>query len=135
MKAKTIIILDSLYKLGVATDAINRVDPSFGMKVVISKCQSKRTDAQNRLYWMWVGELALFTGDTKKGLHEFLKEEFIPTTYVKAFGKNIAKTKSTKDLKVKEFTELLREMEHWAWHFLQFRVSHPEDIYLNALCK
>ena len=48
-------------------------------------------------------------------------------------GKRIVTTKKTSELSVKEFAELLEKVDHYAGSELEIILTHPEDIYLEAM--
>ena len=116
-----------------AINAINSLNLETKWQIEIKKYRKNRSDAQNKLYHMWLKEISLHTGDTTDGLHEHFKNEYLDTEYIMVMGKSLVKTKTTTTLNTKEFTEYLEKIEHFAWHFLNMTLSHPEELYLQAL--
>lgn len=56
------------------TQAINEGKP---LRVVIDQKQSKRSEAQNKLYWLWVTQWAKHTGSDKDSEHIFFRRKFL----------------------------------------------------------
>ena len=73
----------------------------------IVKTKNQRTAAQNRLYWKWLSLISDYTGYTKEEMHEYFKQEYLPSKEV--LGKQIPK--STTDLDTKGFTDYLKKIE------------------------
>ena len=116
-----------------AIQVIHDLDYNKKWQIEIKPYRKNRSVAQNKLYHMWLKEISLHTGDTTDGLHEHFKNEYLDTEYIMVMGKSLAKTKTTTTLNTKEFTEYLEKIEHFAWHFLNMTLSHPEELYLQAL--
>jgi hypothetical protein len=80
--------------------------------VSIEEGKPKRSNAQNRLYWTWVGIIALELGYTKDEMHIILGDRFLKKIeVVTKKGKNIAQIPSTTQLTVDEFIDYLCEIE------------------------
>ena len=56
------------------TQAINEGKP---LRVVIDQKQSTRSEAQNKLYWLWVTQWAKHTGSDKDSEHIFFRRKFL----------------------------------------------------------
>lgn len=56
------------------TQAINEGKP---LRVVIDQKQSKRSEAQNKLYWLWVTQWAKHIGSDKDSEHIFFRRKFL----------------------------------------------------------
>lgn len=102
------------------------------MKLEIKKNASKRTDAQNKLYWFWLGIIGDDTGYRPDEIHKLMKMQFLePITY-RIMDKDVIDYPSTTKLTVREFTEYLNMIELWASD-LGMVMPHPEDIYYTAM--
>lgn len=66
---KAVNFIDSNY-----AQAINEGKP---LRVVIDQKQSKRSEAQNKLYWLWVTQWAKHTGSDKDSEHIFFRRKFL----------------------------------------------------------
>ncbi|NAR78956.1 hypothetical protein GPS50_04245 [Acinetobacter haemolyticus] len=51
------------------------------LRVVIDQKQDDRSTAQNRLYWMWLGQIEKKTGQDKDSLHYEFKKKFLIYIY------------------------------------------------------
>ncbi len=60
------------------TQAINDGKP---LRVVIDQKQDDRSTAQNRLMWMWLGQIEKKTGQDKDSLHYEFKKRFLIYIY------------------------------------------------------
>lgn len=96
-------------------------------EVSIQPLRHKRSSAQNRLYWKWLSEIAsqYTTPDGKKfskdEWHHLCGMKFIGVKIIQLGGREFPlPSKSTKDLKVAEFSEYLLNIES---EFLQKGVS------------
>ena len=66
---KVVNFIDSNY-----TKALEENKP---LVVRIDQKQSKRSEAQNKLYWLWVTQWAKHTGSDKDSEHVFLRRKFL----------------------------------------------------------
>lgn len=80
-------------------------------EVSVRKYRKERTNAQNRLYWVWMGWLADETGSDKDAMHDHFRKKFLGCETVMVFGKEVEKLKSTKEMKVPEFIDYLTRVE------------------------
>tara|TARA_R110002012_G_scaffold236593_1_gene410335 strand:- start:402 stop:824 length:423 start_codon:yes stop_codon:yes gene_type:complete len=80
--------------------------------VYIEKGKPKRSTAQNKLYWTWIGIIASELGYTKDEMHIILGDRFLKKIeVVTKKGKEIAQIPSTTQLTVDEFIDYLCEIE------------------------
>ena len=110
------------------------LDISEPYEVSVRLFKDSRSKAQNRLYWKWIPDLADHCGYTHNRMHKELKIKFIGTTSEEIAGVLITEPKSSKKLKVKEFTNYLREVEEFADEY-GVRLPHPEDLYNHAMMR
>ncbi len=70
----------------------------------------KRTDRQNRFYWLYLGIISRETGEDKDSLHAFFGDEFLTKGVKNLFGKEVKVKKSTTELNRIEFGNYLEEI-------------------------
>lgn len=104
------------------------LDEDKPVELVIKDHKKIRSLEANALYWSWLRIIGKETGDSTKALHAFYGDEFLPKEEVVIFGKKVLEIKSTTDLKVKEFTEYLKQVEAHAASFLEINLPHPGDL-------
>ena len=103
-------------------------------KVEIKKVTSKRSDAQNRLYWKWVDIMAKELGYTKTEMHETLVQNLlIPEVKEVMGGKRITIWPSTTKMSVKDFMHYLIDVDYFASNELNITLPRPEDEWLMAM--
>ena len=79
---------------------------------VVTIVKSKRSDAQNRLYFAWVDILAKEIGYSKQEMHLVLADKFLKKIEFKTkSGKDISQIPSTRELNVDEFIDYICEIE------------------------
>jgi hypothetical protein len=103
------------------------------MKVEIKKVTSKRSEAQNKLYWMWVTIIANELGYTKIEMHESLVQSLLLPEAKEIHGKMITIWPSTTSLKVGEFAEFLNDIDVFASSDLGIVLPQPADEYYLAV--
>jgi hypothetical protein len=114
-------------------NVINQIPLDGKMKVEIKKVTSKRSDAQNKLYWMWVGILADELGYTKIEMHESLVQSLLAPVVKEIHGKMITIWPSTTSLKVGEFAEFLNDIDVFSITDLGITLPKPMDEYHMAM--
>ncbi len=77
----------------------------------IDERKPKRTDAQSRYYFLYLGILSLDLGYTKDELHAYFKGKYLTTDIKEVFGQKTRITNSTKELNKTEFSELIQNIE------------------------
>ena len=98
-------------------------------EVVVRPFKDNRSKAQNRLYWKWIPYLADFCGDTNNKMHRELKGKFLGFDVDVIAGEVTKELRSSKGLKVDEFTNYLREVESLALDY-GVNLPHPDDYNL-----
>jgi len=108
-------------------------------EVTIQPLRAKRSDAQNRLMWKWLAEIAQqmeVEGEsyTKEDWHDLCRMKWLGVKVIEIGGKEFPRpAKSTTKLKVGEFAEYLTKMEE---HFLSKGVALTfTDDYGEAMGK
>lgn len=70
----------------------------------------KRTDRQNRFYWLYLNIIAEETGHTPDQLHQAFKDQFLYQGSRNVYGSSIRSTLSTTELSKAQFAEYLEEI-------------------------
>jgi hypothetical protein len=101
-------------------------------KMEIKKVQSKRSLAQNDLYWMWLTIMGDEFGNTKDEMHDIMRFKLLNPVVTEAMGEVVSQLPSTTKMKVKEFTQYLQAIERFASE-MGVILPHPEDKYYEAM--
>ena len=81
-------------------------------EAVVTIQKSKRSDAQNRLYFYWVDILSKEVGYSKDEMHLVLADKFLPKIeFTTKKGKKISQIPSTRKLSIDEFIDYICEIE------------------------
>jgi len=131
------------------TQAINEGKP---LRVVIDQKQDDRSTAQNRLYWMWLGQIERKNGTDKDELHYEFKKKFLIYIYrrddqdfaemchaiakvkqsepdeYETIGKQVIRLCSTTKLSVKQMTEYLGYVHDFSVTQLNVFLTVPDDL-------
>lgn len=73
----------------------------------ITSRKPKRTEAQHRYYWVYVGDIARETGNDPEALHELFKTVLLPGKSIEVMGHTVVSRPSTKTLTRIEFGEYI----------------------------
>jgi hypothetical protein len=110
-----------------------------GWVATFSKEKTSRSLAQNRLMWLWAGEISAFVHESQ-GRHlapewfkEYMQDMFLGSESVEIKGKVITRKVGTSTLGVKEFAEFLTKWEALAVGDWGIQLSHPEDLFRQAM--
>jgi len=101
-------------------------------KMEIKKVQSKRSLAQNDLYWMWLTIIANDIGYTKDEMHDVMRDMLLEPVVKEVMGRVISTLPSTTDMGVKDFCDYLNAIDIWAAGF-GIILPQPEELYYLAL--
>jgi len=104
------------------------VTPKKTYAVQIKLAESKRSVAQNNLYFAWCTDIANQSGETKTNVHEHLSGSFLPHQVFNTKWGFKTRRKSTKDLNTKEFTDYLMRVDEWA-RDMGYDLSCPDDYH------
>lgn len=116
--------------------------PADGSMSVVIKLYSNepRSSAQNRLFHSWCNELSKHFLDHHDevwqagSFKELLKRMFLGIEVFELPDKSFAtRTKRTRDLKVKPFTEFLEKVEMYSAKEWECMLTRPEDHYYKAM--
>ena len=109
--------------------------------VTIKPYKASRSVAQNRLLWMWYGEirnhLAETTGEqyTNDDIHEYFKDKFLDKRVVDVGENPIVVTASTSKLNVSDMSEYLNRLDIYCADDLQLQLTHPDDLWHESMGK
>ena len=101
--------------------------------------KANRSLAQNRLLWLWHGELKahieehqghIFSTDE---IHEHVTEKLLPKKVSVLADHPIIIRAKTSKLKVAEFKDFLDKYQGWAAELYQCYFSQPDDLYYEAM--
>lgn len=122
------------------------------LHVHVTSKQDSRTVAQNRLYWMWLGQIEKRTGNDKDNLHFEFKKKFLITIYERddqgfaemchaikslkqsqseqyaAIAKGVIHETSTTKMTVKQFTEYLNAIHDYSLAQLGIMLTVPSEL-------
>jgi len=124
-----------------AVQAVSVLTAEPLMQVVISEHKTGRSVAQNRLLWMWYGEirehLAETTGEQyqNEDLHEFFKDKFLDRRPMVIKGDARIVHGSTAQLNVSDMSEYLNRLDIYCADELGLQLTHPDDMWHEAMGK
>ncbi|MEB6679872.1 recombination protein NinB [Acinetobacter lwoffii] len=131
------------------TQAINEGKP---LRVVIDQKQDDRSTAQNRLMWMWLGQIERKIGQDKDSLHYEFKKKFLIYIYrrddqefaetcnaiamlkqneceeYRVIAEQVIRLCSTTKLSIKQMTEYLNYVHDFAVVKLGIHLTVPDDL-------
>lgn len=97
------------------------------------KIKKGRTNAQNKLYWLWMSAIGETTGYPKEDMSEHCKRMFLQWKTVHVFGEISMVPIESKKLTTVEFTEYLNKIALWASE-QGISLPYPEDLGYNEMC-
>jgi hypothetical protein len=94
-------------------------DFSVPAQISVRPYQDKRTRAQNRLYWKWLGIIAeelrtVKQTATKDDFHDMLRHKYLGTEEVSIAGTVVTRLPSTTRLQRGEMAQYMHRVEQWA---------------------
>ena len=96
-------------------------------EAVVTIQKSSRSDAQNRLYFYWVGILSQEVGYSKDEMHLVLADKFLPKIeFTTKKGKKISQIPSTRKLNIDEFIDYICEIEMFSGEW-GIKLPHNSD--------
>ena len=97
--------------------------------VTITRQQHARTLPQNRLYWVWVRDIAGYIGEDDKIVHEYLKAMHLPVRDVELLdGKHLTMPATTRLLTVEAFAEYMERVRVWSATFLGLPLPDASQV-------
>jgi len=101
--------------------------------IYIEKPITTRSEAQNRLYWMWIDVASENIGYNKDEIAVIFKDLFLGyKTFTTRKGKEITELRSSTELKVAEFKEYLDQIDMLMAE-QNITLPRPEDLYDKAM--
>lgn len=104
---------------------ISNLPLDWSHEVVLQKAKSKRSQVQNKLYWIWLGYLEDEIGEKKELIHLYFKHKYLKKDDIEVFGHDVPVEVTTTKLTVKEFTGYLENIELFVMENLGY--SFPID--------
>ena len=136
----TVIIVRNQQTKDAALGIVQRADIEKPWRFEFIPWKKKRSDLQNRLYWVWTDQIRLHVLDcmgiiaTRYDVHHDLGPKFLPTcASTNLAGETVERTMSTTELSVSEFTEYLNLVEMHCAADLGLMLTHPEDLYYASM--
>lgn len=89
-------------------------------ELIVKPYKSRRSLAQNRLYWKWLKEIADYINEstgtrfTDEDMHDYFKTLYLDSELKNILGEKIIRYKSTAKLSIKRFSEYLESIEFFA---------------------
>lgn len=111
-------------------DHIQSLDGVY--RVTVEKYKKNRSNAQSRLYWLWLGIIGNDTGNSPEDLHEIMKLRFLGTEKIQSMGYSIEIARSTTKLSTQEFTDYLDKIDT-LMRSIDIILPHPADLYYEAM--
>lgn len=105
-RKKLVIKAEAYFK-----NQLNKFQVGTAVSVYITDKKPKRTENQNRYYWLYVGMIAAETGNDQDELHELFKGKFLTEKIVYVLGEPVRMKKSTTELSVTDFSEFISKIE------------------------
>ena len=97
------------------SDDFFKANPDVGVAtiyIVKDKPKRSRSNAANKLYFSWVAIIGNELGYSKEETHLLLADKFLgKMEFTTKQGKQISQIKSTRDLKVGEFSDYIRDID------------------------
>lgn len=124
-------IISSEERRAAAADFVSRIRKSPLMSVEIKPYKRNRSEAQNRLMWMWYHIISMDTGQIAEDLHEEMKVRVLGVEEKEVLGPygkmvRLIVPKSSTKLSTQEMTDFLRAIEALAAE-LEIILPRPDD--------
>ena len=98
------------------------------VEISIKRLSAKRSDRQNRLWWLYMTILAKEIGYTKDEMHDICKWQFLKREKVnEKTGSLFYYTLSTTQLNKLEFADMVTELQHWSLLEFDIKLPLPEE--------
>jgi hypothetical protein len=111
-----------------------------GITVTVEPKKSQRSLKQNKLFWKWVGEIRDQASDsngkyfTSEYWHWYFCETLLAMVVLEGPEGSVKKRqRTTRDLSVKEFAEMLTKLEAIVISDWGLELTNPDDLYWEAL--
>lgn len=90
---------------------LNKYPSGSKITVILTNQKPKRTENQNRYYWMYLGMIADETGEDIDDLHTLFKGMFLTKEVVEIMGHKIRRARSTTELSTIQFSGYIERIE------------------------
>lgn len=123
-------VKDGKLQLNVREKIANEITHFNGKRVEvrIRKLRSKRSGAQNRLWWVYMTILSNELGYSKDEIHELCKFKFLKREKVfEKTGEIFEYIESTTKLTKSEFSDMTGEMIRWAAESFDINLPEPGE--------
>lgn len=108
-------------------------------QIEIKPYKKARSLAQNALMWMWYTEIQRHILLTKgedysvDDIHEYFKQALLPKRVINFKNKVVHVQRGTSDLNIQEMTDYLFQLDRWCATKLELLLTHPDDLYSEAV--
>ncbi len=143
---KQVFVIMSREQASELANRISRINPQSKSqptyKITVEEWKPTRTNAQNRLYWLWLRLIADHINENKpegstlfsdNDMHEWFKEKFLPSRLIDFHGSIVKTIKTTTKLTTKEFTDYLDQIDRYCVEYIHLHLPHPDDLYYDAM--
>jgi len=90
---------------------VSKFKEGESVSVVIHNRRAKRSEQQNRFWWVYMTMIAQETGHSPEDVHEWAKGKFLTKRVVEVFGQPTRVKGSTTELSKLDFSELIMNVE------------------------
>lgn len=90
---------------------INKFKVGEKVSLYVSSRRPKRSEAQNRLYWVYLKYIEQETGNSSDDMHVLFRGKFLSEGIIEVMGEKVRRTKSTTALSKNDFCEYLMKIE------------------------
>jgi hypothetical protein len=98
------------------------------VEITIQKLSAKRSDQQNRLWWLYMGILSKELGFTKEEIHDICKFKFLKREKVdEKSGEIFEYLGSTTQLNKMEFADMVSELIRWVSETFDIVLPLPDE--------
>lgn len=90
---------------------LNKFDIGDSVTVILTGKKPRRTEQQNRFYWVYLDLISRESGHSPEELHEFFKRKFLIKQKTMVYGQPIEIIGSTTKMSVSEFCDYILKIE------------------------
>lgn len=107
---------------------LNKYNVGDAITITFTNLKPKRTEQQNRYYWLYLGIISKETGNDIDDLHTLFKGLFLSKEIVEVMGHNVRRSRSTTELNTSQFSDYIARIEEKTCI-----LAPPSDTYLKNL--
>lgn len=126
-------IINSPETLENALQGLKALNLDKPWRMTVKPYRKQRSNAQNRLYWMWLKEIEQETGNESEDMHFFFRIKFLEIIKREVMGVAATEARSTTSLDTKEFTEYLDKIDRFTAETIGIVLPHPDILYYEAM--